>query len=490
MLLTNWLKTLTSRLRKRRVIRSRDRRALRRLWQTACCNRVSTVEVLEDRTLLTAPLASDLAGNTVAEAGAEEDHPVNQYGDEEHWIPVNYSVSEATPIAGEAPPFSVSDTFNLSSLAGANHTIYLDFNGHTTTGTLWNETYASGSSIVTPAYDIDGNVAVFSTFEHEVMQRIWQRVAEDFAPFNVNVTTVESPASDLIKSNASDTRWGVRVVIGENTWYHDAGGVAYIDSFNWDTPAFVFNTSLSDVAEAVSHEVGHTLGLDHDGTSAEEYYEGHGSGTTGWAPIMGAGYYQNLVQWSKGEYTDSNNNQDDLSIITTQNGFGYRADDHGSSIGTASTVIGGMASGIVERNTDRDYFQFTTNGGDVNIDPFIESPNLDILARLYDSGGTQIQTSNPVGALNASFTGLSAGTYYVSIEGTGEGSVSGTGYSDYGSLGQYTITFSAQVPTLDVISDMTLTENASWQTVNLSGITAGLGESQPLRVTASSSNLA
>ncbi|MCA9021974.1 MAG: hypothetical protein KDA74_17625, partial [Planctomycetaceae bacterium] len=76
----------------------------------------------------------------------------------------------------------------------------------------------------------------------------------------------------------------------------------------------------------------------------------------------------------------------------------------------------------------------------------------------------------------------------MSIEGTGEGSVSGTGYSDYGSLGQYTITFSAQVPTLDEISDMTLTENASWQTVNLSSITAGLGESQPLRVTASSSD--
>ncbi|MCA9005843.1 MAG: hypothetical protein KDA70_11280, partial [Planctomycetaceae bacterium] len=357
----------------------------------------------------------------------------------------------------------------------------------TTTGTLWNNEYGT---IVTPAYDTDGNVAVFSTAEHEAMQRVWQRIAEDFAPFNVNVTTVEPPVSDLIKSNSSDTRWGVRIVIGENTFYDDAGGVAYRESFNWntDTPAFVFNTEMSEVALAITHEVGHTLGLTHDGTPTQEYYRGHGSGVTSWAPIMGAGYNRNLVQWSKGEYTNANNNQDDLSIITTQNGFSYRADDHGSNIGTATTITGGMASGIVEQNTDVDYFQFTTNGGDVIIDPFIEDPNLDILARLYDSGGTQIQTSNPVGALNASFLGLSAGTYYVSIEGTGEGSVSGTGYSDYGSLGQYTITFSAQVPTLDEISDMTLTENASWQTVNLSSITAGLGESQPLRVTASSSD--
>lgn len=56
MLLTNWLKTLTSRLHKRPAFRSRDRRALRRHWQTFCKNQISTVEVLEDRTLLSATL--------------------------------------------------------------------------------------------------------------------------------------------------------------------------------------------------------------------------------------------------------------------------------------------------------------------------------------------------------------------------------------------------------------------------------------------------
>ncbi|MEO2014338.1 MAG: M60 family metallopeptidase, partial [Fuerstiella sp.] len=42
-------------------------------------------------------------------------------------------------------------------------------------------------------------------------------------------------------------------------------------------------------------------------------------------------------------------------------------------------------------------------------------------------------------------------------------------------------------PTLDAIGNLTINEDASEQTVNLSGITAGGGESQPLRVTASSS---
>lgn len=372
----------------------------------------------------------------------------------------------AAGILSEAPPFPVSDTFNLSSLPGANFTIYLDFNGHTTTGTRWN-TFYNQVSIVTPAYDTDGDVGSFSMAEIEDIQRAWLRVAEDFAPFNINVTTAEPPVSDLIRTDASDTRWGVRVVSGVDTFdLGGTGGLAFLTSFNdsTDTPAFVFNAGLIGVAETISHEVGHTLGLSHDGTSTEEYYPGHGSGVTSWAAIMGAGFLQEgLVQWSQGEYTDADNGEDDLSIITSQNGFSYRVDDHGNDIGFASTVTDGMASGIVERNTDVDYFQITTSGGDVIIDPFFESPNLDIRAILYDSSGNQIQTSNPIGALNASFTGLSAGTYFVSIEGTGEGDILGTGYSDYGSLGQYTITFDPAPPTVEVgdvvFSNSTISNN-------------------------------
>jgi len=54
----------------------------------------------------------------------------------------------------------------------------------------------------------------------------------------------------------------------------------------------------------------------------------------------------------------------------------------------------------------------------------------------------------------------------------------------------FTVTVAAvnDAPTLDALSDLNLNEDAAQQTVNLSGITAGGGESQPLRVTASSSN--
>jgi len=368
-------------------------------------------------------------------------------------------IASATASTTASTILDLSKTFFLNSLDGARHTIYLDFDGHTTSGTRWNTSYKGGADIVTPAFDFDGNTASFSSAELERIQYIWQRVAEDFSPFNVNVTTqAPTDINDLIKSNSSDTRWGVRVVIGgsSSSWFgSSAGGIAFVGSFNWntDTPTYVFSDSLGDsekyTAEAITHEVGHTLGLSHDGRTSpsEGYYRGHGSGETGWATIMGTAYYQNLTQWSKGEYASANNTQDDLQIITTNNGFSYRADNAGNTIATAkpltilssTTLIG---SGIIERNTDIDYYSFATvaNTISITINPFTRGPNLDIWAGLYNSGGTLIASSNPADLLSASITtSVGAGTYYLAIDGVGKGDPLSTGYTDYGSLGQYSI---------------------------------------------------
>ena len=279
------------------------------------------------------------------------------------------------------------------------------------------------------------------------------------------------------------------------------GGVAY-GSFTWDsdTPCFVFTEDGGDekfIADASSHEVGHTLGLAHDGqfrpwlnvSDAEnpewereyiEYYAGHGSGPTSWTPIMGAGPGE-LTQWSWTEYPDATNDdagtsplQDDLAIITTGNGFDYRVDDHGSSTAAASTLNldpdGKVysAEGIIERRTDVDYFSFTVKGlGELltfDITPFQRAPNLDVLATVYDSAGVVVASSNPLDDVYASFTDLVLlpGTYYLAIDGIGKpigfvdpavhpGPVeamsadelppdtSDWGYSDYGSLGYYSI---------------------------------------------------
>jgi len=414
---------------------------------------VPIFEALEPRLLLSADVAPVMSGGEV----------ILNFADLVLFDPApDPSLLQSATALADAPtaaaaPFPLDQTFLLHSTPGASKVIYLDFDGHTTSGTSWNSSYTGGGDIVTPAYSFQGDSS-FSDTEKDRIQKIWERVAEDYIPFNLDVTTEDPGSAALRDSGGADQEWGVRVVIGGNSsdWFDPgAGGVAYIGSFDWnsDTPAFVFSENLfgseKNVAEAISHETGHTVGLRHDGTNppnGEEYYQGHGSGATGWAPIMGVGYYESLVQWSKGEYPDANRTEDDLAIIVSSNGFGYRTDDHGDTraAATALAVDGNntvSGEGIIERNTDLDFFSFTTTAGTItlDIDPFYRSPNLDILASLYDSAGGLVATNNPATALDANFNlALPAGTYYLSVEGTGKDPLD-TGYSDYGSLGRYSV---------------------------------------------------
>ena len=358
------------------------------------------------------------------------------------------------PTTVSGPIIDLSETFSLHSNPGAAHTIHLDFDGHTTSGTPWNA-YTNGDDFVTPAYDIDGDTSSFSDLELERIQYIWQRVAEDFIPFDVDVTTEDPGIHALTNSGAGDETWGVRTVIGGSSydWFDSgAGGVALYGSFDvsTDTPVYVFEDRLGGhekyVADTASHEIGHSLNLGHDGTTELNYYSGHGSGPTGWGPIMGTTRFRELTQWSKGEYPNANNDTDDLLLITTSNGFGYRADDHGDSFDVASFLAFAgdevTDAGIIEQNTDVDVFSFVTDGGliDLQIDPLERGANLDILAELYDANNNLIVASNPLDFLDADiYATVDAGQYFLTITGTGKYDPDGYGYSDYGSLGQYFI---------------------------------------------------
>ena len=70
------------------------------------------------------------------------------------------------------------------SRPSATRKIFLDFDGHSTTGSAW-----SSGTVTTPAYDTDGNPSSFSAAEKANMVAIWRAVAEDFAAFDVDITT-------------------------------------------------------------------------------------------------------------------------------------------------------------------------------------------------------------------------------------------------------------------------------------------------------------
>lgn len=256
-----------------------------------------------------------------------------------------------------------------------------------------------------------------------------------------------------------------------------AGGVAYVNVFGSSSyatyrPAWIYFNNLakneSYIAEAASHEIGHNLGLSHDGTTTSSYYGGHGSGETSWGPLMGTGYNRNVSQWSKGEYYLANNTQDDLAIIAGK--IAYRGDDCANTFSTATALLlsGGTNivsttpetdpananpanKGSIERNNDVDVFTFTTGTGSVrlSVNPWIvpsgttRGGNLDLVVELYDANGAFLMSTNPAANTGATLQpSLTQGRYYLAIKNTGAGSpMSSTpsGYTAYGSIGQYFI---------------------------------------------------
>ncbi len=351
--------------------------------------------------------------------------------------------SQAPPPIAQAPP-SGDPIYSLQSLPGAGAVVYLDFDGETVTDTYWNSWYNNGNIINAQAAAVNATQ----------IQEIFNVVSEDFLPFQLNITT------SLSVYNAAPANRRMRVVFTETSdFFPLAGGVAFVGIFSGGnplvSPAWVFTGNFQNaknMGEAASHEIGHTMGLDHDGkTGVSEYYEGH----NGWAPIMGVGYYHPLSQWSKCEYPNAYNPglttpQDDLDIITTLNGFGYRTDEDLNTTASArnltidgsGNVLAANNKGIISKRTDIDYFKFTATTQSnlaLSISPAQMHGDLDIQVRLLNSSGGQIAVYNPAGPGKVDISNaVNTGTYYLEIDGVGQGDLT-TGYSDYGSLGAYSI---------------------------------------------------
>ncbi len=374
-------------------------------------------------------------------------------------VPPASALSAPSDAGSAAPLAPLEETFALHSKPGSKRVIYLDFDGHVLQDTGWNDGTIP-DPVVCPPWNVEGSPDTFGDSERTLIQRVWQRVAEDYAPFDVDVTTEAPLEAAITRDSTGDEYYGMRVLVSPiASYFGNYGGYAYIGVFN-DVgdrfkPALVFPEKLGNdekyIGEAAAHECGHTLGLDHDGTTAGTvYYRGHGSGgttETGWAPIMGSGYYQNVTQWSRGEYYAANNTQDDLAIISSF-GCALRADDHGDNTGAATQVGSGTdvtASGVIASADDLDAVSFVAGAGPLTltVSPAALGPDLDILAKLYGPQGELVAESNPAGALGANVSAtVSEGRYVLVISGTGVGTplaATPTGYTNYGSLGSWTL---------------------------------------------------
>ncbi|MCO6455657.1 MAG: pre-peptidase C-terminal domain-containing protein [Pirellulaceae bacterium] len=372
----------------------------------------------------------------------------------------------------------------LSSLPGAPATLYLDFDGHTQS--LW----GSFTNAVTPVFDQDNLPHLFTTQELAAITEVWHRVAEDFAPLNLNVTTV-NPGNF-----ANGT--GLRVVIGGSSddWYEpqggqSAGGVAYVNSFTNGQPnvVYVFAENLANtaryIAEAAAHEAGHAFGLlhqslyDSNGNLLQEYHPGDAL----WAPIMGLSYYTARGTWHHGPNSlGPASLQDDLAILAGgTNGFGLRGDDHGNSVAAATPLSGSgslkSGGGVIETLADADYFSFATGGGPITVrlDVAATGPNLDAVLQLRDAAGALIEQSAPGDSLDAVLARtVPAGQYHVAVLSQGR----------YGDLGQYQLQVAA-LPYLSLeIAGESISEDAGTAATTATVTRHNLDDlTQPLTVT-------
>ena len=353
-------------------------------------------------------------------------------------------------------PQPLANTFLLHSRPSATRKLYLDFDGHTLSGTTWND--GRPDPIVVPAFDIDGNPA-FTDEEKAIIQQVWRRVAEDFAPFDVDVTTEDPGVDGIISNGPGDVNIGVRALIGDDAEYTRTDpaedltgilGLAWVGSFGGgiDDPALVFSvnhgTDYAQIADTVSHEVGHTLGLDHHGSDVDgEYYGGHGI----WSPIMGSGPSDSVSQWSRGDYAGATNpTQDDLVVI--QGFVPLAASDHpvNQAAADAEALIdpNDVMNGTLRSAGDTAWYKFAASAGTATFTGSVASlgPNLKIGLSIRDAAGNLV-ASSPAGLapLSASLTAnlTASGFYYLVVDGIGYLDVD-TGFTDYASIGRFSVT--------------------------------------------------
>ena len=384
-----------------------------------------------------------------------------------------------------------TDLYKLHSKPGAKKVLFIDFTGPTVSNSAWlqgktiqavpytQNIYAIWQAVADDYSGFDVDI----TTERPSDEALYR---SDFYDQNYGITVVVSDSRDM------------------GVCYGMCGGVSYIgvaDMLNNKTyqPAWVFAQLYPAydreryISSTISHETGHTFGLLHKGVGPHEgyaqteaYYAGRyhkvsqmwgGDGLRSYAPIMGKGYYASLGQWNNGDYFWSNNRQSDIDLIARVlplvGDDGLSTKETATSFGIAS-ITGNKVNiektvGHITATTDVDYFTFTVEYAKSEVNFLVsncvykdctgytefDAGNLHVFATLYDEEGNVVEEYKTDRTSVLIQRPLAPGKYYLAVQGgsfakkitdetESEGMFYGNsdyeGYTNYGSIGQYTIT--------------------------------------------------
>ncbi len=271
--------------------------------------------------------------------------------------------------------------------------IYLDFDGATVRKGLPNATFYSSpiirSSTVTCAP---------ARLSEEQIQEIVQLVKDDFSPFNIEVTTSEAVYNKytpenrqlciITRSNPSSVANVNQFTLGVATNY----GPGIRSSYD---PSFVFSSNLGSnlkiIAEVISHEVAHTIGLSHQGLFNEacdllqEYNPGYGTGPLSFVPTMGGAFdFKRISNW----FAQPCQPQNDFVFINNQ--VVFRPDDFPNDFGGRVAAPSGTR-GVLGAGTDIDFLYLTPRSPRAVT---ITSEKIDLKVTLYDMAGRIVSEFN------------------------------------------------------------------------------------------------
>jgi len=280
------------------------------------------------------------------------------------------------------------------------------------------------------------------------INRIIALVKDDFSPFNIRFTTdyndfLAYPTQN--KHICIVSRFPSEIGQGSGI-----SGVAPLAGFGLRTPSnpsFVFAQAIGVnnpevIAEVISHEVAHTLGLLHQRNytascdPAGEYHPTIGTGPLAFSPIMGGGIGGITNWWSQECLNEVGLVQHDFDMLSSV--VALAPDDLGnpSQLADPDAPLATLPfTGVLNTAGDSDAIRVS-----LATDAVLRamSGNADLQASVFETDGTLIGTFNDVGAPNVQFD-VTAGTKDIVIS-----AVSNSNMDAQFMTGQYTVMKLAQ----------------------------------------------
>ncbi len=302
----------------------------------------------------------------------------------------------------------------LNSRPGAAYTVYLDVNGFNYNG-VWDSGELGMPGSTPSVGDVDA-AATFNATQVASIKQIWERMAQSYIGFNVNVTTVDpavaanQASTDVARQNfydatpnmmhtviGSQVRGGALVTAANPSgkWYSTGadgvsglgvvagvtGGTGNGGHTNWmftedqQGPGFINGEYIGAIS---AHENGHAFGLYHQSdytgdTLTHEYTNGDAVGTTTtpgtYVAIIGNADARQRIAWRVGD-TDQNGVRtpinDIQSMLATDNVSNGRA-------GTANLHL--VDDGIGHSRDTATPLAITGNTVDFNLAQGVIVPN-------------------------------------------------------------------------------------------------------------------